>query len=166
MDWISTGHLTDSFDEFLVKEDTSITMKQLLFDFTDDYWERRYTVGPLAPPFGGSLMTMVAAQLRDGTTIIQAFRGQAPSVAGAPVPRKGTEADPRLPGGACVPRFLEPWKHKILLAGKYLNVLRECGAQVGRGEGETAAGADGGAEAPLGWAVWKKEGMVDLEDEK
>ena len=38
----------------------------------------------------------------------------------------------RLPGGACVPPLLESWKHKILLAGKYLNVIRECGIEVTR----------------------------------
>jgi gamma-tubulin complex component 2 len=35
---------------------------------------------------------------------------------------------------------LQPWKHKILLAGKYLNVIRECGIEVKRpgevGEGD------------------------------
>lgn len=41
----------------------------------------------------------------------------------------------RLPGGACVPPFIEGWKHKILLAGKYLNVIRECGIDV-RGDNE------------------------------
>ena len=29
-----------------------------------------------------------------------------------------------------IPEFLEPWKDKILLAGKYLNVLRECGIDI------------------------------------
>lgn len=38
----------------------------------------------------------------------------------------------RLPGGACVPPLLESWKHKVLLAGKYLNVIRECGIDVRR----------------------------------
>jgi gamma-tubulin complex component 2 len=27
---------------------------------------------------------------------------------------------------------LEGWKHKILLAGKYLNVIRECGTELAR----------------------------------
>jgi gamma-tubulin complex component 2 len=36
----------------------------------------------------------------------------------------------RLPGGACIPNFIESWKHKILLAGKYLNVIRECGIEI------------------------------------
>ncbi|KAG0228795.1 hypothetical protein BGW42_001992 [Actinomortierella wolfii] len=30
----------------------------------------------------------------------------------------------------CVPSFLEPLKNKILLAGKYLNVIRECGIHI------------------------------------
>lgn len=52
----------------------------------------------------------------------------APSLsAGVPSHREGTN---RLPGGACIPSFLQPWKHKILLAGKYLNVIRECGIEV------------------------------------
>jgi gamma-tubulin complex component 2 len=38
----------------------------------------------------------------------------------------------RLPGGACIPPLLEGWKHKILLAGKYLNVIRECGMELAR----------------------------------
>jgi gamma-tubulin complex component 2 len=37
-----------------------------------------------------------------------------------------------LPGGACISPLLESWKHKILLAGKYLNVIRECGIDVPR----------------------------------
>lgn len=44
-----------------------------------------------------------------------------------PTPRGGSS---RLPGGACIPPVLEAWKHKILLAGKYLNVIRECGIGV------------------------------------
>lgn len=55
-------------------------------------------------------------------------RNSTPSIsAGVPPPRQGTN---RLPGGACIPKFLQPWKHKILLAGKYLNVIRECGIEV------------------------------------
>jgi gamma-tubulin complex component 2 len=40
-----------------------------------------------------------------------------------------------LSGGAVVPAFLEPWKEKILLAGKYLNVIRECGIEIEVPEG-------------------------------
>ncbi len=31
-----------------------------------------------------------------------------------------------------MPPLLESWKHKILLAGKYLNVIRECGIEMPR----------------------------------
>lgn len=49
--------------------------------------------------------------------------------AGIPAPRT---TGGRLPGGACIPPLLDRWKHKILLAGKYLNVIRECGIEIPR----------------------------------
>ncbi|ODO09771.1 hypothetical protein I350_01988 [Cryptococcus amylolentus CBS 6273] len=110
--WISTGHLSDPFDEFMVKESGYITKGVLESDYTDEYWERRYT-------------------LRDGSSIgsgkISTGKATPSFSAAAPPPRQGTG---RLPGGACIPAFLQPWKHKILLAGKYLNVIRECGIEV------------------------------------
>ncbi|KAK4689082.1 gamma-tubulin complex component 2, partial [Tremellales sp. Uapishka_1] len=111
--WISTGYLSDPFDEFMVKESGHITKGVLESDYTDEYWERRYT-------------------LRDGSNVVSPSKVNsgkvAPSMsAGIPNPRPGIN---RLPGGACVPAFLQPWKHKILLAGKYLNVIKECGIEV------------------------------------
>lgn len=53
-----------------------------------------------------------------------------------------------------MPTFLAPWKHKVLLAGKYLNVLRECGI-----DDETAR--------DLARRAWpRKDGLVDLLDER
>ncbi|KIR55675.1 gamma-tubulin complex component 2 [Cryptococcus gattii Ru294] len=110
--WIATGHLSDPFDEFMVKESGHITKGVLESDYTDEYWERRYTLRDGAIP---------------GSSKVSA-RNSTPSIsAGVPPPRQGTN---RLPGGACIPKFLQPWKHKILLAGKYLNVIRECGIEV------------------------------------
>lgn len=43
-----------------------------------------------------------------------------------------TPAPSNLRDGACVPPLLEGWKHKVLLAGKYLNVIRECGIEIER----------------------------------
>lgn len=159
--WISSGHLTDKYEEFMVKEASSITKKELEFDYTDEYWERRYTVLiafplPRSCPSSTHSLLLSVRQLRDGTSIAQSLSGQGPSRSGVPPPRRGTAetGDPRLPGGACVPRFLEPWKHKILLAGKYLNVIRECGVddREGRESELRSWGNDGG--------------MIDLEDEK
>ena len=48
----------------------------------------------------------------------------------------------RLPGGACIPPALEGWKHKILLAGKYLNVIRECAIEVTANQDATLLGAE------------------------
>jgi gamma-tubulin complex component 2 len=70
-------------------------------------------------------------KLRDGSSISLPSKVSgkpAPSItSGVPHARPGTN---RMPGGACIPAFLQPWKHKILLAGKYLNVIRECGIEV------------------------------------
>jgi gamma-tubulin complex component 2 len=74
------------------------------------------------------IIIIIIIQLRDGSTLSSGGKGHAHK-AGVPAPRS---AGGRLPGGACVPPLLEDWKHKILLAGKYLNVIRECGIEAGR----------------------------------
>lgn len=73
-EWLHHGGINDPHSEFLVKEQKSIRRDRLEQDYTDEYWERRYTI-------------------RDHD----------------------------------VPPQLEGVKGKVLLAGKYLNVVRECG---------------------------------------
>ncbi len=73
-EWLHHGSIKDPHTEFLVKEQKSIKRERLEEDYTDEYWERRYTI---------------------------------------------REHD--------VPPQLESVKEKVLLAGKYLNVVRECG---------------------------------------
>lgn len=73
-EWLHHGSIKDPHAEFLIKEQQSIKRERLEEDYTDEYWEKRYTV---------------------------------------------REND--------VPPQLEGVKDKILLAGKYLNVVRECG---------------------------------------
>ncbi|KAF8908113.1 gamma-tubulin complex, DGRIP84/SPC97 component [Gymnopilus junonius] len=106
-DWVSNGHLADPYEELLVKESKFIDRGILEMDYTDEYWERRYT-------------------LRDGSISPGSSKRHQ---AGIPSPRS---VGGRLPGGACVPPLLESWKHKILLAGKYLNVIRECGIDMNK----------------------------------
>lgn len=72
-----------------------------------------------------SCMRLLFIQLRDGSTLSSKRQ------AGVPLARS---VGGRLPGGACVPPLLEGWKHKILLAGKYLNVIRECGMEVNQNQ--------------------------------
>ena len=73
-EWLHRGVIRDPHSEFLIKEAKSIRRERLEEDYTDEYWEKRYTV-----------------RLDD------------------------------------VPPQLEAVKDKVLLAGKYLNVVRECG---------------------------------------
>ena len=73
-EWLHHGSIKDPHAEFLVREQKSIKRERLEQDYTDEYWERRYTI-------------------RDHD----------------------------------VPPQLEGVKEKVLLAGKYLNVVRECG---------------------------------------
>lgn len=73
-EWLHHGSIKDPHSEFLIKEQQSIKREKLEEDYTDEYWEKRYTV-------------------RDSD----------------------------------VPPQLEGVKDKVLLAGKYLNVVRECG---------------------------------------
>ncbi|KAG1733900.1 Spc98 family-domain-containing protein [Suillus paluster] len=101
--WTTTGRLEDPYEELCVKESKFISKGILEVDYTDEYWERRYT-------------------LRDGSTLSSKRQHT-----GIPPPRT---PGGRLPGGACIPPLLEGWKHKFLLAGKYLNVIRECGIEV------------------------------------
>ncbi|PCH42005.1 gamma-tubulin complex component 2 [Wolfiporia cocos MD-104 SS10] len=105
--WIHTGRLVDPYEELCVKESKFIDRGTLEIDYTDEYWERRYT-------------------LRDGSTPGGSSKRHQ---AGVPLPRT---VGGRLPGGACIPPILERWKHKMLLAGKYLNVIRECGIEISR----------------------------------
>ncbi|EMR69639.1 putative spc97 spc98 family protein [Eutypa lata UCREL1] len=73
-EWLHHGGINDPHSEFLIKEQKSIRRDRLEQDYTDDYWERRYT-------------------MRDHD----------------------------------IPPQLQGVKDKVLLAGKYLNVVRECG---------------------------------------
>ncbi|KAI1106956.1 Spc98 family-domain-containing protein [Jackrogersella minutella] len=73
-EWLHHGEIRDPHSEFLIKEQKSIRRDRLEQDYTDDYWERRYTI---------------------------------------------REHD--------IPPQLQAVKDKVLLAGKYLNVVRECG---------------------------------------
>ena len=73
-EWLHHGGIKDPHAEFLIKEQQSIRREKLEEDYTDEYWEKRYTI---------------------------------------------IDND--------VPPQLEGVKDKVLLAGKYLNVVRECG---------------------------------------
>jgi len=43
-EWTRVGTLSDPYEEFCVKESRFINRGTLEVDYTDEYWERRYTV--------------------------------------------------------------------------------------------------------------------------
>ncbi|CRG86868.1 Spindle pole body component alp4 [Talaromyces islandicus] len=73
-EWLHHGGIKDPHGEFLIKEQKGIKREKLEEDYTDEYWEKRYTI-------------------------------------------RENEVPPQL----------ESVRDKVLLAGKYLNVVRECG---------------------------------------
>ncbi|CAG8938069.1 unnamed protein product [Penicillium salamii] len=73
-EWLHHGGIRDPHAEFLVKEQKWIRREKLEEDYTDEYWEKRYTI-------------------------------------------RENEVPPQL----------RSVQDKVLLAGKYLNVVRECG---------------------------------------
>ena len=48
-DWVASGRLVDPHEELLVKESKFIDRGTLEMDYTDEYWERRYTVRHFFP---------------------------------------------------------------------------------------------------------------------
>jgi gamma-tubulin complex component 2 len=77
-----------------------VAKEALAEDYNDVYWEMRYGLR---------------------------------AAAAVPPPISGSAAVAAAAGGAedaVVPRMLLKWKERILLAGKYWNVLRECGKEI------------------------------------
>lgn len=50
--WIRTGRLVDPYEELCIKESKFIDRGTLEMDYTDEYWERRYTVRRLLSLLG------------------------------------------------------------------------------------------------------------------
>lgn len=57
-EWITTGRLHDPHEEFCVKESKFISKGILEVDYTDEYWERRYTVSLCIDRYCSYLLTM------------------------------------------------------------------------------------------------------------
>ena len=84
--WLTQGALSDLYDEFLIRADTTLRKENLRRDFNDTYWDEHYTLRTTGSSGSGS--------------------------------------------GGAVPEFLRTLADKILTAGKYLNVIRECGRTI------------------------------------
>ncbi|KAK0527368.1 gamma tubulin complex Spc97/GCP2 subunit Alp4 [Tilletia horrida] len=158
--WITTGHLSDTYSEFMVMEDARVTRASLESDPTDEYWERRYTLRD------ETVLANLERRKAYAALEAQAQAAGEEEIEAAAAVEGGWDEDLGLglglgagalaaqqqgagrgifTGGAKIPGFLQPWKHKILLAGKYLNVIRECGIEV---MGAPAVGARAGTKDP------------------
>ena len=127
--WISTGQLIDPYDEFLIRQSKSVDRTSLDQDYVDEYWERKYTLkdasltASTSPTSGGGGADDPAGLGEIGLLTSSSEMGAEPPA----YEKRESKRQRGLSGGAIVPSFLERWKGKILLAGKYLNVIRECG---------------------------------------
>ncbi|KAA1113311.1 hypothetical protein PGT21_027790 [Puccinia graminis f. sp. tritici] len=122
--WVAKGILDDPYEEFIIKESKSITRGTLDEDFTDEYWERKYVLRNRASTVGAGGTDGHPTTNHGGADAAQAHDGRW-SQAG----RASWRREKGVWGGAVLPRFLEVWEVKILLAGKYVNVIRECGVK-------------------------------------
>lgn len=121
----------------MVFEDQRVTYDSLKTDPSDIYWEQRYTLRD---------QNIVAARERERQGLGEDEYQQRVDEEHEDLIRSGRGL---FTGGAKIPAFLEAWKHKILLAGKYLNVVRECGVDIRVG----VEGVQGSAATPDGVAT-------------
>lgn len=127
--WISTGQLSDPYDEFMIRESKSVDRVTLDQDYVDEYWERKYTLKDAGLTAAASSQSGEGGDERAGLGELGLSTSPSEVAAEPPAYEKRESKRSRgLGGGAIVPSFLERWKVKVLLAGKYLNVIRECGA--------------------------------------
>lgn len=125
--WVTTGNLIDPYDEFMIREQKSLHRTALDQDYVDEYWERKYTLKDLSM---GSPTSAVESSLdADRLLLNSRSSGSMNEFQDAfSLASRSMKREKGLGGGAIIPGFLEAWKVKILLAGKYLNVIRESGS--------------------------------------
>lgn len=109
--WTTRGEIHDPYDEFMVLEKSTVRKEDLNAEYNDAYWETRYRVR--GDTRGTDIPATSLEELR------AAFHAPASDAEGA----RDREA---------VPFFLKSMEETVLLCGKYLNVIRECGRSVGR----------------------------------
>lgn len=149
--WISTGQLTDPYDEFLIKEAKNLHRTALDQDYVDEYWERKYTLKDSAAGSasvsgtrggaGDGMGDEDGALAQGGLSELGASRDGSWGAEDS-VRKRAQKRESGLGGGAIVPAFLEQYKVKILLAGKYLNVIRECGSRRTTATGDSDTSKD------------------------
>lgn len=127
--WITTGELHDPYGEFLIEEAKSVSRTSLDQDFVDEYWERKYVLRDAAPARSGARRKGPEDALSDTPEDLLLLDND-PGLHNDFVTESRTAKRERgLGGGAITPKCLTAYRAKIHMAGKYVNVIRECGAK-------------------------------------
>lgn len=73
--WVATGRLMDPHEELLVKESKFIDRGILEMDYTDEYWERRYTVTiPFCFILGSCALMLILVSATRWVNILWVFK--------------------------------------------------------------------------------------------
>ena len=107
--WITSGEIRDPYNEFLVLEKATVHKEDLNAEYNDAYWETRYRIR------GDTRGTEIPASSLE--ELRMAFHAPTSNLD----PSKNDH----------VPFFLKGLEDTVLLSGKYLNVIRECGRSIG-----------------------------------
>lgn len=111
----------------MIREHKSLHREALEQDYVDDYWDRKYTLKDMS-------MSSASGSRASGLEADRLLLNPMSSTTGAhsqdaiSFETRSTKREKGLGGGAVIPAFLETIKVKVLLAGKYLNVIRESGS--------------------------------------
>lgn len=144
--WIRTGDLIDPHGEFIVKEARVLNKNALDQDYVDQYWENKYTLRDADRTKAGAKVS--SAPESPSALMERDLRLHHPSSQTSRRSR-ANKRESGLGGGAIVPHFLQSHRDRILLAGKYLNVIRECGKRIVFSGTETDTDACSEAEIDL-----------------
>ena len=107
--WTMRGEIRDPYAEFMILEKASVRKEDLNAEYNDAYWESRYRIR------GDTRGTEMPASSLEELRL--AF--QSPITDNHDVSMNDN-----------VPYFLKSLEDKVLLSGKYLNIIRECGRHV------------------------------------
>jgi gamma-tubulin complex component 2 len=106
--WITRGEIQDPYNEFMILERRTVRKEDLRAMYNDSYWESRYRIR--GDTRGTDMPVTSLEELR------LAFQTTTPAK--------------DLSQNEFVPYFLKGLEDNVLAAGKYLNVVRECGLRL------------------------------------
>ncbi|KAJ6240790.1 gamma-tubulin complex component 2 [Anaeramoeba flamelloides] len=102
--WLFTGIVEDPYEEFIIIKNNKMVKTGLTNDYHDRYWEKKYT--------------------------LRRYNEQIDLVKLEDYDYDEFSNEERLKKLGYAPFFLKKYSEKLLTAGKYLNVIKECGIKI------------------------------------